>query len=86
MSDWIKCETRLPPDGEIVETKIDDANGCRNEQSLKLKGNLWWFSDDSMYVYYYPTHWKPASEATKSMIRDRAVKAAELALEHAKAM
>lgn len=39
-------------------TKIDDHRGCRNEQKLIRKGNLWWFTDMYMYVYYTPTHWK----------------------------
>lgn len=55
---WIKCEDRLPLQGEIVETKIDDEKGERNIQKLKRQGRLWFFPDDSMYVYYTPTHWR----------------------------
>lgn len=55
---WISCQDELPPEGEDVLTKIDDANGCRNEQRLKRKGRLWFFTDMSVYVYYTPTHWK----------------------------
>jgi hypothetical protein len=54
---WIKCLDRLPPEGVSVLTKIDDADGERNEQRLKRRKNLWWFPDESMYVYYTPTHW-----------------------------
>lgn len=43
-------------------TKIDDECGVRNEQTLIRKGNLWFFPDESMYVYYTPTHWKPLGE------------------------
>jgi hypothetical protein len=57
-STWIECSKQLPPDGEIVETKIDDRDGVRNEQPLKRSGNLWFVSDGGMYVYYRPTHWK----------------------------
>lgn len=60
--DWIKCSEHLPAPGIVVDTKIDDANGVRNEQQLKLQtpnGRLWFFPDGSMYVYYIPTHWKP---------------------------
>jgi hypothetical protein len=39
-------------------TKIDDADGVRNVQPLKRSGNLWFFPDGGMYVYYVPTHWK----------------------------
>lgn len=56
---WIKCEDVLPADGRVVKTKIHDANGSRNEQSLKRGGRLWWMPDGKMYVYYAPTHWKP---------------------------
>jgi hypothetical protein len=47
------------PDLVVLMTKIDDDKGRRNEQPLKRRGNLWFFPDDSMYVYYQPTHWKP---------------------------
>jgi hypothetical protein len=55
---WIKVADELPPEGVEVDTKIDDADGTRNEQSLKRKGSLWFFPDMSMYVYYSPTHWR----------------------------
>lgn len=56
--DWIETAKQKPPDGKVVHTKIDDAKGCRNEQALKRIGNLWFYPDGSMYVYYVPTHWK----------------------------
>jgi len=56
--DWTPTRQELPPEGEVVMTKIDDQNGIRNEQRLKRRGRLWFFSDGSMYVYYTPTHWK----------------------------
>ena len=52
----------LPPEGQKVATKIDDARGCRNEAVLVRQGNLWFFSDMSMYVYYRPTHWHSIDE------------------------
>jgi hypothetical protein len=58
-TEWIDRRHQLPPDGVTVETKIDDAKGCRNVQPLKRRGNLWFFEDESMYVYYVPTHWRP---------------------------
>lgn len=42
---------------KYFNTKIDDADGIRNEQELKLVGKLWFLPDGSMYVYYTPTHW-----------------------------
>jgi hypothetical protein len=56
MSEWQPIST-CPDDIEVM-TRIDDAEGVRNEQSLIRKGRLFWFSDMSMYVYYSPTHWK----------------------------
>lgn len=55
---WISFSTMLPPEGKIVLTKIDDEKGTRNEQQLKRKGNLMFYPDGDMYVYYTPTHWK----------------------------
>ena len=54
---WQPIETA--PDDVVVRTKIDDDKGCRNDQNLKRMGNLWWYPDGSMYVYYRPTHWMP---------------------------
>jgi hypothetical protein len=59
MSEWTSTAHALPPDGELVLTKIDDANGVRNEQPLRRSGRLWFVEDGSIYVYYTPTHWKP---------------------------
>lgn len=56
---WTSCATRLPAECLIVETKVDDDDGLRNEQRLKLVRGLWYFPDGSMYVYYKPTHWRP---------------------------
>lgn len=62
MSEWICVVDELPPDGELVETKIDDEGGCRNQQPLKRYHKLWFISDGSMYVYYSPTHWRPLQQ------------------------
>ncbi len=61
---WIPCERLLPPDGELVETKIDDSKVSRNEQTLKRERNLWFVADGGMYVYYMPTHWRPLSQVS----------------------
>lgn len=55
------------PENQIVMTKIDDGNGCRNEAPLIRHGNLWYFPDESMYVYYRPTHWRPCTPEEKSL-------------------
>lgn len=59
-TEWIAVVNQVPPEGIVVQTKIDDEQGCRNEQSLVRHGALWFFpSRREMYVYYTPTHWKP---------------------------
>lgn len=58
MVEWIETKKELPTEGIIVETKIDDEKGCRNEQKLVRKGNLWFIPNRDTYVYYTPTHWK----------------------------
>lgn len=55
---WINVSEQLPPEDIIVETKIDDSRGCRNEQKLKRRGNLWFLPNGGIYVYYTPTHWR----------------------------
>lgn len=60
-NDWISISSGLPKEGVVVDTKIDDENGLRNEQKLKRMKSLWFFPDDSMYVYYRPTHWKEST-------------------------
>lgn len=59
MGEWISVKERPPDKGVVVQTKIDDVYGVRNQQPLKKKGLLWLFPDGSMYVYYTPTHWLP---------------------------
>ena len=55
---WIPTSEELPPENQIVDTKVDDEKGVRNEQQLLHSHNLWFLPDKSMYVYYTPTHWK----------------------------
>ena len=57
MTEWIPISKDLPDHAVVVLTKIDDGSGERNIQPLKRRGTLWFFPDDSMYVYYRPTHW-----------------------------
>jgi len=61
-NNWISISEQMPPENQIVDTKIDDKNGIRNETQLVFYKNLWWFPDKSMYVYYSPTHWKPSTK------------------------
>lgn len=58
MSEWYSVANVMPPENVILDTKIDDVHGVRNEQQLIRQGNLWWIKDKSIYVYYRPTHWR----------------------------
>lgn len=59
MDAWIEISKRLPKEGKVIETKIDDEKyGERNIQKLVRQGNLWFLPDMSVYVYYTPTHWR----------------------------
>ena len=55
---WNNLQVIQPKDGILVDTKVDDGHGIRNEQPLIKKGNLWWDKEETMQVYYTPTHWK----------------------------
>lgn len=54
-SDWKYSYAELPEEGVEVETK--SPGGL--VQTLKRKGNLWFFPDMSMYVHYMPEYWRP---------------------------
>lgn len=74
MNDWKPIDATEPKMDEVVLTKIVDEKGERNEQELKRGGqygNLWFFPDDSMYVYYTPTHYRPLDEATLRQREER---------------
>lgn len=65
MSEWKSTKEALPAEGVVVETMIVDADGVRNEGKLKRSGGLWFLPDDSMYVYYTPTHWRAMKQDPK---------------------
>ena len=67
---WISTGDSLPNDGLVVNTKIDDDKGVRNEQPLMRIGNLWFYPDGSMYVYYRPTHWQYRIDQPKMIASD----------------
>jgi len=57
MKEWKPINDQVP-EGVVFNTIISDENGLRNEAKLKRKSKLWFYPDDSMYVYYTPTHYK----------------------------
>lgn len=66
MNQWKSVNECPPPQGEVIETKIDDQFGCRLVQCLSLTGRLWFVPDRSMYVYYTPTHWREAQKVRRA--------------------
>lgn len=54
---WQRIESA--PEHREVWTRIADDHGERNVRTLVRQGNLWFYPDKSMYVYYTPTHWSP---------------------------
>ena len=54
---WVLINSLQPPENKVINYKIDDEKGCRNECQIIKKGNLYWLPDNSMYVYFTPTHW-----------------------------
>lgn len=71
------------PEGEVVMTKIDDVNGCRNEAALYRQGRLWWTADGAMYVYYTPTHFRLLTDDEKNRERNKIKREADA---HARAV
>lgn len=58
--DW-KCISEAP-EGVVLETRISDEHGERNIATLIKRGRLWYTMDESMYVYYTPTHFREVSK------------------------
>lgn len=54
--DWISVKERLPENNVVVHARMNER---RVVTDLKRNGNLWFLPDESMYIYYAPTHWKP---------------------------
>lgn len=53
---WVAVAQELPEEGVVVQTRSPGGM----EQRLKRSGNLWFFPDGSMYVYYTPEFWRAA--------------------------
>ena len=60
MTEWRQIDSC--PNGRKVRTKIEDAQGERNQAILIKDGNLFWIPGADMYVYYTPTHWAELEE------------------------
>ena len=55
---WNRTAYGPPKHNTIVEVKLDDERGVRNEGKLLYRDEMWWTRDGKMYVYYVPTHWR----------------------------
>lgn len=60
--EWSSVAEDPPPEGLVVMTKIHDEKSCRNVQTLKRVGRLFFTPCGTMYVYYTPTHWRRLKE------------------------
>lgn len=58
MSGWNSTITNPPPEGVVVE--VANNGGAQ----LVRQGNLWFFPDFSMYVYYTPEWWRTIESET----------------------
>lgn len=69
MSAW-KAITldNLPPENVVIETKVQDATGDRNQCLMRWerteRGRMWFFANALQtgvdYPYWNPTHWRHA--------------------------
>lgn len=50
------------PKHPLFDAYVEACNypGKLDEQTLKRRGKLWFTPDETMYVYYTPTHWRYA--------------------------
>ncbi|MFD7161742.1 hypothetical protein ACFV9C_44655 [Kribbella sp. NPDC059898] len=55
--DWTSTTEALADEGVVVDTRDSSDRATR----LVRKGRLWFFEDNSMYMYYTPTAWRPAT-------------------------
>ena len=52
---WIKPEDKMPDKGDTVTWIAPDGR----EVNGTCNGTLWFPEGTGMYIYYYPTLWKP---------------------------
>ena len=55
--DWIPV-AKPPPEGVVVEVLTPGGD----QRPLIFEATLWWLPDQSMYVYFTPTHWRHRPE------------------------
>ena len=54
---WIETANYLPPEDELVETKVDEPPSCYNLIKLKLVNNVWLYENNTPFEGRQPTHW-----------------------------
>lgn len=56
---WTRCEHILPPNGVVVQTKLDEDDGVYIERLAKRHETFWFMTSGAVYMFYTPTHWRP---------------------------
>lgn len=56
--EWTRTDKALPPEGQVVETISEGGV----QQKLRRVGDLWFFPEGDMYVYYNITFWRPLTK------------------------
>lgn len=56
MSGWHNTSSLRPEEGQLVE--VPNNGGT----TLRYSSGLWFFPDNSMYVYYTPEYWKAVTQ------------------------
>lgn len=59
---WTSTRKELPPEGELVETRIADQYGVRNQKPLIRTGKIW-STADGVQMFYTPTQWRPIDQS-----------------------
>ncbi len=59
MTPWISVADRLPPEGEVVETKIMRITPYRRPRRFLWTSRGWRHPDGWIQAATPPTHWRP---------------------------
>jgi hypothetical protein len=65
MKPWIPTKRSLPPDGKVVETKVQSILAGHHFLRLKREGKSWLHPEGINRVNHKPTHWREISEGNK---------------------
>lgn len=57
-NEWKLTSKELPPRGEVVMTEDSGGSQQKLKRHDREASQLWFFEDDSGYVYYTPLRWR----------------------------